>query len=127
MTPDVPEVMAELAAILLRNASPDAPAAERAGTLTLTAMLLGIAAEVWDGAAAQLVEENQTLRRLLDLPGADADLRLSALQAENRRLRAALIAAHSAAEAAGDAPREAAIWAELVASTERRRIASSPV
>jgi hypothetical protein len=49
------------------------------------------------------------------------------LRAENERLRALLIAAQTAAEAAGDLARQEAIWAELRASTERRKLSISPV
>ncbi len=127
MNPPVPPVLAELAALMIRNAAPDAPPAERASNLGLTAALLGLAAEVWDRQAAILVDENRAIRALLAETGEDADLRISALQAENSRLRAALIEAHAAAEAAGDTARQDAIWAELVASTERRKLSTAPV
>ena len=89
--------------------------------------------------AARLVEENRAIRRLLarggeaglDLAalaaGSDDDLRISALKAANDALRAGLIELHAAAEARGAAELEAAIWAELRASTERRKLAASPV
>lgn len=126
MKPEVPTVLAEMAQLLVRNADPGVPPAERAGALGLTAALLGFAAQAWDGAAHNLVDENRAIRKLLGLAGADDDLRLSALSAENARLRAALIARH--AEVEGEDPAmEAAIWAELVASTERRMVAGSPV
>jgi hypothetical protein len=127
MTPDVPSVLAELAQVALRFADPAAPPAERTANLGLAAALLHVAAEVWDGAAARLVEENRALRALLELEGVDEDLRISALTAENDRLRALLIAAHEAAEQAGDAARQEAIWAELRASTERRKLSISLV
>jgi hypothetical protein len=127
MNPGVPAVLMQLAAVVGRNAAPGVPEPERASDLGLTAMLLAIAAEVWDGAAAMLVEENRALRRLLGQAGADDDLRLSALKADNDRLRAALIAAQVAAEQAGDAARQDAIWAELVRSTERRKLSVSLV
>lgn len=127
MNPAVPAVLTQLAAVVGRNAMPGVPDAERASDLGLTAMLLALAAEVWDGAAHVLVEENRSLRVLLDDSGEDRDLRISALQAENDRLRARLIEAHIAAEQAGDARREQAIWAELVASTERRKLSISLV
>ncbi|MEO8114866.1 MAG: hypothetical protein ABI655_10815 [Phenylobacterium sp.] len=127
MTPNVSAVLADLAGLLLRNAMPGVPDGERATNLGLSAALLGVAAEVWDGAAHNLVGENRALRTLLALPGQDDDLRLSALKAENDRLRAALIEAHAAAEAAGDRPRQEAIWAELRASTERRKLSISLV
>jgi hypothetical protein len=127
MTPDVPAVLLQLAAVVGRNAVPGVPEAERASDLGLTAMLLGLAAEVWDGAAQQLVEENRALRRLLGESGEDQDFRLSALKAANDGLRARLIAAQIAAEQAGDAARQDAIWAELVTSTERRKLSVSLV
>jgi hypothetical protein len=127
MNPEVPAVLTQLAAVVGRNALPGVPEAERASDLAITAMLLTLAAEVWDGEAARLVEENRVLRDLLGEMGADDDLRLSALKAENDRLRARLIAAQIAAEESGDAARQAAIWAELVRSTERRLLSVSLV
>ena len=78
MTPAVPSVLSELAQLLMRNAVPDVPDAERASALGLSAMLLGLAAEVWDGAAYNLVDENRALRALLGEKGSDDDLHLSA-------------------------------------------------
>jgi hypothetical protein len=127
MTPEVPAVLAQLAQIAARNAAPGVPDAERASDLGLTALLLNLAAEVWDGAAARLVEENRALRVLLGQAGGDDDLRLSALSAENHRLRARLVEAHIAAEQAGDMARQDAIWAELALSTERRKLSISLV
>jgi hypothetical protein len=127
MTPAVPSVLAELAGLLVRNSLPNVPDGERANALGLSAMLLSLAAEVWDGMAAMLVEENRAFRALLGEAGADEDLRISALKAQNDRLRARLIEAHAAAEDSGDSERDAAIWAELVASTERRKLSVSPV
>lgn len=139
MIPPVPAVLAEIAGIAVRNTLPDVHPADRASSLGLSAALLGMAAEVWDGMAARLVEENRAIRRLLarsgevglDLAalaaGSDDDLRISALKAANDALRAGLIELHAAAEARGAAELEAAIWAELRASTERRKLAASPV
>jgi len=127
MTPSVPSVLSELANLLMRNAMPGVPDAERASALGLSAMLLNISAEVWDGAAHNLVEENRALRSLLGVGGPDENLRLSALRAENDRLRAQLIGAQIAAETSGDTARQDAIWAELRASTERRKLSISLV
>jgi hypothetical protein len=127
MTPAVPAVLARLAEVVTRSAAPEAPAAERASDLGIAASLLALAAEVWDGAADRLVTENRAIRRLLGEGGADDDLRIAALTAANHGLRARLIEAHAAAEQAGDAARQAAIWAELAASTERRKLSVSPV
>jgi hypothetical protein len=120
-------VLVELAALMARNAEPGVPEAERANSLRLSAGLLAMAAEQADGAAHQLVAENRALAVLLDDTAAEADLRLSVLGAENDRLRARLIEAHTAAEQASDAARQDAIWAELVASTERRKLSNAPV
>ena len=127
MTPDVPSVLSELAQLLMRNAAPGVPDAERASALGLSSMLLALAAEAWDGAAEKLVRENRALAALLDDTAAETSLRLSALRTENARLRARLIEAHVAAERAGDAARQEAIWAELRASTERRLLSISLV
>ena len=127
MTPQVPAVLTELAQLLMPNAVPGVPEAERANALGLYALLLGIAAEVWDGAAHNLVEENRAIRALLDVAGEDSNLRLSALRADNDSLRAALIDAQIAAEQSGDTVRQDAIWTELAASTERRRLSVSLV
>jgi len=127
MTPEVSSVLSELAGLLVRNAAPDVPDAERASALGLSSMLLALAAEVWDGAAENLVQENRALAALLDDIASEASLNLSALRAENARLRARLIQAHIAAEKAGDAGREEAIWTELRASTERRKLSVSLV
>jgi hypothetical protein len=127
MNPPVPNVLAELAGLMMKNAMPGVPEPERASDLGLSAMLLMVAGEVWDRQAHILVEENRAVRALLGETGEDADLRLSMLKAENDRLRAALIAAHAAAEAAGDTARQNAIWAELAASTERRKLSTAPV
>ena len=127
MTPSVPSVLTELAQLLIRNTGADVPEGERTNALTLSAVLLSLAAEVCDGAAENLVQENRALAVLLDDAAAERDFGLSVLQAENARLRARLIAAHIAAENAGDTARQDAIWAELRASTERRRLSISPV
>ena len=127
MTPAVPSVLIELAGLMARNAEPGAPEGERANALRLSAGLLGMAAEQWDGAADNLVRESRTIAALLGDTAAEDDLRLSTLDAENARLRALLIAAHIAAEQTGDVARQDAIWAELVASTERRKLSTAPV
>ena len=127
MTPEVPAVLMELAALLMKNAQPGVPEPERVSDLSLTALLLTLAAETWDGAAHVLVEENRALGGLLGEAGEDRDLRLSALRRENDRLRAALIDLHVRAEQTGDEALQARIWAELVASTERRKLSTAPV
>ena len=127
MTPPTPDVLRELAALLLRNAAPGVPDGERANALGLTSTLLNIAAETWDAAAHNLVEENRAIRALLSETGNDPALHLSVLQAENNRLRSALIGLHARAEAEGDEPLQARIWAELIAGAERRSLSTAPI
>ena len=127
MNPPIPDVFIELAGLIVRSAAPDRPDAERASDLGLSAQLLSVAAEIWDRQAHILVAENRAIRGLLDEAGSDDDLHLSALKAANDELRGRLIEAHAAAETAGDLGRQAAIWSELAASTERRRLSTAPV
>ncbi|MFO0437650.1 MAG: hypothetical protein ACK5YD_03900, partial [Phenylobacterium sp.] len=100
----------------------------------------GMAAEAWDCAAQRLVDENQAVREIRAdaceragenaslASGADNDLRISTLSANNARLRAALIALHVAVEG-DEAPEarvlESRIWDELRLSTERRRLSGA--
>ena len=147
MTPTIPDVLIELAGLIARNAMPDVDPADRASALGLSSLLLSVAAQDWDRAAARLVEENAAIRLLLsDAPaalgggdvaerlwtlssGRDDDLRISALEAANAPLRAALIELQTIVEGIQTPEArglEAAIWAELVASTERRQLAGAP-
>jgi hypothetical protein len=126
MKPNVSDVLLELSGLVARNAAPDIPPADRAGALGLTSALLAMASRTWDDAAHQLVIENRALRKLLHVESDESDFRISALMAENARLRARLIDCHIEAEAS-DPGLEAAIWAELVTSTERRLSPGSPV
>lgn len=148
MNPKIPEVLMELSGLVAFNAQPDVDPADRASALGLTAMLLAVAAQEFDRAAARHVEENRAVRALLARGAAvvadaalaerlrslaataDEDLRVSALQAANSALRAGLIELHAAVEAADGAEAkalESEIWSELVVSTERRVLAGAPV
>lgn len=147
MTPSAPQVLADLAGLSLRNAAPDVAPAARAGQLGLSALLLGLAAEMWDGAVEILVRENAALRVLLAdgarlseegarrrwlselAAGRDQSLRISDLEAANAELKVALIALHAELERRSDnAARslEARVWEELAAATERRKLSGSP-
>ena len=127
MIPSVPAVLAELAALLARHAEPGVPEAERGPALRMSAGILAMAAEHWDGAAERLVTENRAIAALLLDTANEASFALSALQVENARLRGRLIEAHIAAEQAGDQARQEAIWAELIAGAARRKLSNSPV
>lgn len=125
MTPAVPAVLAEIADLLMAEAM-SGVAPDKAQDLALSAALTGMVAETFDAHVHNLVIENRAVRALVGEAGEDADLRVSALTAENHRLRALLIERHAQAELAGDAELCDAIWRELAASTERRRISSAP-
>lgn len=116
------------------------------GTVGMVASLLAMAADEWDRAASRRIEENQSLRDLFRSAGPivkdaglkgkldelastrDDDFHVSALEKSNCALRAALIELQAHVEMRKDADAraiEAAIWKELVTSTERRRLTTA--
>jgi len=146
MRPEIPKVFATFAADLVMRVAPAISPAYHQGTIAMIATMLAIAGEEWDRGASWRVEENKRLRELfreaapvvkdtglrmkLDelIETRDDDLRISALTANNSALRAALIELHRYAESmesAGARRVEAAIWKELLASTERRRLSTA--
>jgi len=147
MKPDENLVLADAASRFATVIAPQVQPAYLAAAIGMYGGLLGMIAEDWDRSASRRVEENRAIRALfrdaagleLELEpglaarlaglaaGNDEDLRLSALEAGNEALRAALIDLHAAVEAMDGAPAKAlndAIWAELSASTERRRLSA---
>ena len=145
MKPDVSAVLTDITTRLVTEIAPNVQPAYLAGSLGLSAGLLSAINEEFERAAHRRVEENTAIRGLfvraagLDLPAdlggglarlaasRDTDLRVSALDAANAGLRAALIDLHAAVEALEDPTAKAlntSIWAELSASTERRKLAS---
>lgn len=139
MKPAVAAVAANMAANLRDDIAPQLTGF-RAGNAGMMAAMMDMVAEEWDRAAARHVAENADLRGVLaqgagflDGPAeladaSDADLRISALELENERLRARLIELHSAIELR-DSPESKAldemIWDLLRRSVESRRIASA--
>jgi hypothetical protein len=147
MKPDPHAVLGFLTELLMVEVAPKAQPPYLGGTIGMVGTALAVLTEEWDRAASRLVEENRAIRALfrraervrLDplladelraLAGTeDDDLRISALDRGNTGLRAALIRLQIAVETAVDEASKAlneAIWAELSASTERRRQASAP-
>jgi hypothetical protein len=143
--PDENLVLADFAARFAGEIAPQVQPAYLASAIGLTAGILGMIAEDWDRSAARRVEENRAIRRLFQRATGlglepelatrlaalgqtnDDDLRLSALEAGNEAVRAALIDLHAAVEAMdGGAARALndAIWAELSASTARRKLST---
>ncbi len=147
MKPDVTEMLAQAAQTLLADVAPKLGSEYEQRSVAILAMLLPAVSEEFDRAAARRVEENAVLRRLfadskpvvrdpslrgrLDeaARGADASFSVRALSAANEALRGLLVELHAAVE---EIPTPAAraledrIWAELRASTERRRLSFAP-
>lgn len=141
MKPDVPKVARELAERLRTDIAAELTGF-RANDAAMGAQMLDMIAERWDGAAADLVEENRNFRALLKrgaeifgdsefadaANGQDVDLRISSLTATNEHLRAAIIRLHARVEASdsdGAKPLDDAIWAELKRTVEARRVGSA--
>jgi hypothetical protein len=141
--PDVDKLLEVSAVALMTRIGPALGTSyEQSSAGTLGVMLLALREE-FERAAARRVAENAELRRLFAeaLPvvadaalaerlaaaaaGADEDLAVSALERGNAGLRALLIELHAHVEqlSGPEARRlDEAIWRELVASTERRRL-----
>jgi hypothetical protein len=147
MKPDAQDVLAYLTEQALTQIAPKVQPPYLAGTIGMIGAALAVLTEEWDRAAHRLVEENRAIRALfrkaesLSLEaglagelralagGEDDDLHIKALDAANAALRAALIRLQTAVETRDDAASKAlneAIWAELTASTVRRKQASAP-
>ncbi len=145
MKPSVPALLDALGALVQREVAPALGEGYLSQQMLRSVGLLKAAAEEFDRAAARRVTENTALRALFDRSvdavddpaladalreaarGTDADLRVSALQAVNQRLRALLIELHAWSETAAT-PRAGAVnaevWAELRAGAQRRRLAN---
>ncbi len=143
MTPAPKDVLDEIAKSLLREVGPHVADAYALSVLQRATLLLQVVAGRLDTAAQTLFEENAALRTLFarayvlvrneplkaQLAEAQADtstrvvdLTVSALEADNAKLRTVLIALHAHAESEPAlAGLEQDIVRELVVSTERRR------
>ena len=147
MKPEIPKVLEILAGTLLFEIVPNVSPAYRKSSVGVSALLLGMVREEFDRAASRRVEENTALRalfrdassavtdtdlrrRIEEASGShDASLLVSELERANDALRALLIELHAWVEAQpGPAARriDDLIWRELVASTERRKLALAP-
>lgn len=136
-----------LSGYLLSEIAPEVSSSFGQASLGVTAAMLGSLREEWDSVAERYVEENAALRGLFEeaapavtaaelrarleaaAQGRDESLRVSVLERGNAALRSLLIELHAHVERSGHpyAGRiERAIWAELVAGTERRKLATDP-
>lgn len=143
MKPEIGRVLEVCAATLMTDVAPHVAPAYRQASVFGTALLLTSIREELDRVADRRVEENRALRALFaDAESAvedsalrarlaqaaraeEPDFRISTLEASNASLRqlVTLLHAHVETLATPAARRvEAAIWRELAASTERRRL-----
>ena len=147
MKPEVPKLLEVLAGKLLFDVAPYVSPSYRQSSVGVTAILLGMVREEWDRAASRRIEENSALRELFRNAApavtdtalrrrleaaaisSEASLLISELERSNDALRALLIELHAHVEEQSSAQAraiEAAIWRELSASTERRKLGLAP-
>ncbi len=132
MTPSLPDILLGQVAALSAPTPPEASGDYLAGRLGLVAMMSMLAAQEAERGIDARVWENRAIRDLLARAGAPADcqpaadLAWSALDRENAALRLALIAAHVAAEEAGDAALDLEILQLYKEMAERRRLDLPP-
>ena len=143
MKPEVDRFLERAMQQLRLQIGPSLANAYEQSSVMVMALMLTAVREEWERAAARRVEENAALRTLFGeaLPavadaglrgrlesaaaGEDASLLVSQLEAGNAALRALLVELHEYVEQCdGEAARgvESAIWRELLASTERRKL-----
>lgn len=148
MKPEATHALERVFQALLAEVAPNVEPPYRRATVSVQALLLLSVREEFDRAAARRVEENAALRALFAdvlgvvadaalrerlaaaAHGADPSLRVPELEAGNRALRALLVELHAhVEERPGPEARRAedAIWRELAASTERRKLSLGPV
>ncbi len=148
MKPEPARFLEVAAAHLMTKTAPAITSSyEQASAALLSGLLMALNQE-FERAAARRVEENRALRVLFSdaaplaqdgalrerleraACGAEMSFAVSDLERANAELRALLIDLHAHVEQV-DSPQarrvEAAIWRELVRSTERRRLDMGPV
>jgi len=147
MKPDIDRFLDVSAAYLMMELAPTLGSSYAQSNVSILGMMLAAVREEFGRAAARRIEENREMRRLFGeaAPGVkdaalhhrlldaaqsdDTDFTVSALEQSNAALRQTLIDLHTHVEQL-DTPEarriEEAIWRELAASTERRRLMMGP-
>jgi hypothetical protein len=147
MKPEPAHALERLMQALLGDLMPNVQPSYRQASVLVHGMIVGVIREEVDRAAARRVEENAALRTLFADAAAlvtdhalrerlaaaartsDPSLLIPALEEANRSLRALLIELHAHVDTLTGEPArnlEAAIWRELAASTERRKLSLGP-
>lgn len=123
MTPALPDILTGLLLTLSIPPDPEAGPDYMAGKMGMVATILALTAQEAERGAAVRVWENATIREALrEAPTAPVLLDWRALDEENAALRRRLIAAHAAAETAGDAAADAKFLKLYAEMAERRRL-----
>jgi len=147
MKPDIDRFLDVAAAYLMMELAPTLGSGYTQSNVGILGMMLAAVREEFDRAASRRVEENRAMRRLFGeaapvvqdpvlqqrlheaAQGDEADFAISALERSNASLRQTLIDLQIHVEGI-DTPQarrvEEAIWRELAASTERRRLMMGP-
>ena len=147
MTPDLGRFLEVASVHLLQRSAPALAAGYEQSSVMTLAILLGVAREEVDRAAARRFEENEALREffrrwqgvvakeelrsriIAAAGGSDRSLLVPELEKNNAALRELLIEMHAQIEEQEDDEARAcedALWLELVVSTERRRLSLGP-
>jgi len=147
MKPDIDRFLDVAAAYLMMELAPTLGSGYAQSNVGILGMMLAAVREEFDRAASRRIEENRALRRLFAeaapvvkdtalqhrlheaAKSDDTDFAIAALERGNASLRQTLIDLHTHIESL-DTPEahrvEEAIWRELSASTERRRLMMGP-
>ncbi|MEO7027313.1 MAG: hypothetical protein ABI056_07140 [Caulobacteraceae bacterium] len=128
MSPSLPDILDGQAIALSTPQPPEAGDDYIAGRLGILGMLAMLAAQEAERGVAAAHWENDAIREIAGEPSsADANLGLTALTAENARLRRRLIAVHEAAEARGDRDLDRRILRLYREMARRRRLDLPPL
>jgi hypothetical protein len=142
--PEVSRFLEVVSEALLAEMVPNIAPAYRQASLMTTGVMIGLVRDEFERAAERRVVENRQLRRIFQeavpvvrdqvlsgrleaaAAGQDTSFLISDLERSNAELRGLLIDLHAHVEEQATPEArclEAQIWRELVASTERRRVA----
>lgn len=127
MSPSLPDILDGQAIALSTPQPPEAGGDYMAGRIGILGMLAMLAAQEAERGFAASLWENDAVREILCEPStAEIEPGLTALTAENARLRRRLIALHEAAETRGDGDLDRRILRLYREMARRRRLDLPP-